>query len=176
MTDKTNGFQFPFVVRETPGKGLGVFAEEAIKQGSIVWRHVRDQYVVHDEPAFKALIADMSRADVIYELTHVFGHEDFPGVMIRVIDEGVLVNHSSNANLITNNTVPPQQVLDETSPAYVCDVTEALLYERYALVATRDIEKGEEFTNDYNEDGFDPPYYDDLYEQYGIVEDYLDDE
>ena len=175
MADKKNGFHFPYMIEETTDKGLGVFAGKAIRQGSIVWRHVPGQYVVYDEQTFKALIAKMSRADVVYQLTHVFGLKDFPGCLIRVLDDGALINHSSNANLATNNTVTDYEPSDVTSPRYLRNVAEALLDERYALVATRDIEKGEEFTNDYVADVLDPPYYDVLFEQYGVDEDYLDD-
>jgi len=175
MTDKKNGFHFPYMIEETTDKGLGVFAGKAIRQGSIVWRHVPGQYVVYDEQTFKSLIAKMSRAEVVYQLTHVFGLRDFPGCLIRVLDDGVLINHSNNANLATNNTVADHKPPDATSSRYLCNVAEALLDERYALVATRDIEKGEEFTNDYVVDVLDPPYYDVLFEQYGVDADYLND-
>ena len=62
------------------------------------------------------------------------------------------------------------------SPHYLHNVTDNLLSDRYALIAIHDIEKGEEFTNDYAADTFDPPYYDALYEQYGVIENYLDDD
>jgi SET domain-containing protein len=175
MDDKINGFRFPYIIEKTNDKGLGVFAGEAIKQGSIVWHHVPGQYVVYDEQTFKAVIEQMSHAEVVYELTHVFGLKDFPGCLIRILDDGALVNHSSNANLATNNTTASHASPDVTSPQYLRNVTEALLNDRYALVATRDIEKGEEFTNDYAAEVVDPPYYDILFEQYGISEEFLDD-
>jgi len=117
----------------------------------------------------------MSHADVVYELTHVFGLKDFPGCLIRVLDDGALINHSSNANLATNTTVASHKALDVTSPGYLSEVTETLLGDRYALVSTREIEKGEEFTNDYAADVLDPPYYDVLFEQYGVDENFLND-
>ena len=173
-TDKKNGFCFSYVVKKTPDKGLGVFAGETIEQGSIVWRHVPGQYTVYDEQAFKAAIEKMERAEVVYELTHVFGLKELPGCLIRIYDDGVLINHSSNANLATNNATAVETSLDVTSVDYVQDVTKALLDVRFALVATRDIEIGEEFTNDYAADVFDPPFYDDLCEHYGVSESYLD--
>ena len=97
MAYKKNGFHFPYMIEETTDKGLGVFAGKAIRQGSIVWRHVPGQYVVYDEQTFKALIAKMSRADVVYQLTHVFGLKDFHGVLIRILDGGALINHSRKA-------------------------------------------------------------------------------
>jgi len=174
MDKKNSGFCFQYFVEKTTDKGLGVFAGEAIKQGSIVWRHVQGQYIVYDEQTFKSAIRRKSHAEVLYELTHVFGLADFPSCLIRVFDDGVLVNHSSNANLATNDTTGSLPSLDVTPPQYLGNVTKALLNDRYALVATRDIQKGEEFTNDYTAE-FVPPYYDVLYEQYGVSEDFLND-
>jgi SET domain len=175
VTDKRNGFCFPYVVKETTDKGLGVFADKKIKQGSIVWRHVPGQYTVYNEQAFKAVIEKMSHAEVVYELTHIFGLKELPGCLIRIHDDGVLINHSSNANLVTNRTAAVKTSLDVTSVHYLQNVTKALLGARYALVATRDIEIGEEFTNDYAAETFDPPFYDVLCEQYGVSESYVDD-
>jgi hypothetical protein len=173
--DMKNGFCFPYVVKETTDKGLGVFAGEKIKQGSIVWRHVPGQYTVYDEQTFKAAIGKMTHAEVVYELTHVFGLKELPGCLIRIHDDGVLINHSSDANLATNNTATIETAFDVTSTDYVREVTKTLLDDRYALVAARDIEIGEEFTNDYGAEVVDPPFYDILYEQYGVSEGFLDD-
>ena len=175
MPDRENGFRFLYSVEKTEDKGLGVFAREEIKKGSIVWRHVPGLYVVYDEQSFRALTAKMSRTDVVYVLEHVFGLKDFPGCLIRVLDDGALINHSSDSNLVTNNSAPASTSFDVNSRRYLHKVTEALLEERYALIATRDIEKGEEFTNDYVADCLEPLFYDVLFEQYGVDEDYLND-
>ena len=162
------------MVRETPDTGLGVFAGEAITQGSIVWRFVPGQYIVHDERTFQAAIEELAHAEAVYELTHMFGLKELPGCVIRIYDDGVRINHSSNANLATNNAASLETPLDTASIHYVQNVTRALLDVRYALVATRDIELGEEFTNDYSAEVDDPPFYHRLYEQLGVSEDYLD--
>jgi len=117
----------------------------------------------------------MSHAEVVYELTHCFGLADFPGCMIQILDDGALINHSGNANLVTNNSAPANASLNVNSRDYLDTVTKALLDDRYALIATRDIEIGEEYNNNYNADCAEPPYFDTLYEQYGVCEDYLDD-
>jgi SET domain-containing protein len=175
MPDKQSGICYLYSVKKTDDKGLGVFAREAIKKGSVVWRHIPGLYVVYDEHSFKAMIEKMSHAEVVYELTHCFGLADFPGCMIRLLDDGALINHSSNANLVTNNSAPANASLNVNSRDYLDKVTKALLDDRYALVATRDIEIGEEYTNNYSADCSEPPYYDILFEQYGVCEDYLDD-
>jgi len=175
MPDKQSGFCYLYSVKKKDDKGLGVFAREAIKKGSVVWRHIPGLYVVYDEHSFKAIIEKMSYAEVVYQLTHCFGLADFPGCMIQVLDDGVLINHSSNANLVANNSAPANASLNANSRDYLDTVTKALLDDRYALIATRDIEIGEEYTNNYNADCAEPSYFDILYEQYGVCEDYLDD-
>lgn len=175
MRDKTDGFLYAYSVKETPDKGLGVFAGQAIKAGCLVWRHVPGRYAVYDEPSFKALIADMTPAQTVYELTHVFGLPDFPNCVIRVFDAGVLFNHSSDHNLATNNASQNDAPLDEASPQYIENVSKALLGDRYAMIATRDIEAGEEFTNNYALDIGDPPFFEEIYDQYDIDDSYLDD-
>ena len=175
MPDRETGFRFRYSVEQTPDKGLGVFAGEPIKKGSVVWRHIPGVFVVHDESSFRAKIKNMSPADVIYELTHVHAFAEFPGCLIRALDDGILINHSSDPNLATNKSGPARVSLDVRSPDDLHKVAEALLDDRYSLVATRDIETGEELANDYAADDDGPPYYDDLYEQYGIQDDYLDD-
>lgn len=175
MPDKETGFLFPYRVEKTQAKGLGVFARETIRKGSIVWRHVPGVFVVYDEPAFRAKLAKLTPADAVYELTHVHALEDFPGCLIRALDDGMLINHSSDPNLVTNNSGPARTALDAGSEQYLQKATEALVDDRYSLVATRDIEMGEEFTNDYSVEDACPRYYDDLCEHYGVREDFLDD-
>jgi hypothetical protein len=175
MPAKETGFCFRYSAEQTEHKGLGVFAREAIGKGSIVWRYVPGLYAVYDEASFRAKIARMSAAEIVYELTHVHGVADFPGCLIRVLDDGVLINHARNPNLVTNNAPPATTSLDTGSPRYLDNVTAALLDDRFALVATRDIETGEEFTNDYFAEAAEPPYYDALWEQYGVQEDLLED-
>jgi hypothetical protein len=175
MPDRENGFRFLYSVEKTENKGMGVFAREPIEKGSVVWRHVPGIFVVYDEQSFRAKIEKMPPAAVVYELTHVFGIEDFPGCLILALDDGVLINHSSDPTLVTNNAAPASTSIDVNSRRYLHKVTEALLDDRYSLVATRDIERGEEFTNDYSAEDDCPPYYDVLYEQYGVCEDFLDE-
>jgi len=175
MPERETGFRFLYNVEKTEDKGLGVFAREPIKKGSVVWHHIPGVFVVYDEHSFKSKIEKMPRADVVYELTHVHAFEDFPGCLIRALDDGILINHSNDPNLATNNAAPARTSFNVSSRRYLHKVTEALLDDRYSLVATRDIERGEEFTNDYSAEDACPPYYDVLYEQYGVCEDFLDD-
>ncbi|MEM6577711.1 MAG: SET domain-containing protein [Pseudomonadota bacterium] len=175
MADQQDGFLFAYSVRETPDKGLGVFAEERIPKGSLVWRHVTGQYAVYDERAFRARIAEMTHDEAVYELTHMFGLADFPNCVIRVFDAGVLFNHSTDHNLETSYSVELARPLDPASSTYIAEVSEALLSDRYAMIATRDIEVGDEFTNNYLRELDEPDFFEDVYDQYEIDDSYMDD-
>lgn len=176
MNDKNGGFCVAYQVKDAGDKGRGVFAGEAIPRGTVVWRHVPGQYTVYDEQAFMTAIEGMSRDEVVYELTHAFGLGDLPGCLIRIFDEGALINHADEANLATNLGAALAPSLDPSSARYLQDAIDALLGDRYALIATRDIKAGEEFTNDYSAEVDDPPFFEDLCERYGVTEDYLDDD
>ena len=105
-TNPAHGFCFRHVVKESSGKGRGVFADEPIKKGDIVWRHVPGQYVVYDQASFKTFMESLSHDEAVYGLTHMFGLKDLPGCVLRVLDDGVLINHADNPNLRTNNAGP----------------------------------------------------------------------
>lgn len=174
MRDKPNGFQFQYGIEKTEEKGLGIVAKETIPKGSIVWRHVPGVYEVYDEAAFRAKIEKMPDAGVVYELTHVHAFEEFPGCIIRALDDGILINHSQRPTLATNKVEIAALGLDPTAPDYLQSVADALLDDRYSLIATRDIDAGEELANDYAQDDECPPFFDALYEQYEVKDDYLD--
>ena len=55
-----------------------------------------------------------------------------------------------------------------TSARDVQDVEDALLNDRFALIATRDLKAGDELTHDYSIGVEDPPYYDALCSQYDV--------
>lgn len=162
------GFCVPYTVRDTPDKGQGVFADATIRKGTILWRYVRGQYAVYDERSLKAFLANLSRSDVVYELEHMFGIPEFPGYIIRVFDDGVLINHSRHPTVAVNTGSGEHEIPCSTSPQDVQDVEDALLSDRFALIAVRDLKAGDELTHDYNIGVEDPSYYDALCEQYGV--------
>ena len=160
----------PYTVRETPDKGRGIFANAFIHEGTTVWRHVAGQYAVFDERSLKTLLSNISDGEAVYVLTHIHCMPEFPGYMIRVFDDGELINHSDQQTLLTRT----KSGYDEVSAAtYTVDVSTALLGNHFTLVAAHDIEKGEELTLDYNGDPEGPQYYDTLCEQYGVTWDWL---
>ncbi len=163
-----SGFCVPYTVRVTPDKGRGVFADTPIGKGTILWRHVRGQYAVYDERSLEELLAKRSRSEVVYELTHMFGIPEFPGYVIRVFDDGVLINHSRQPTTVMNNDPGENEIPYDTSPQDVHDVEDALLNDRFALIATQDLKAGDELTQDYTIGIEDPSYYDALCEQYDV--------
>jgi len=164
------GLCIPYTIRVTPDKGRGVFADAVIGRGTIVWRHVPGQYAVLDERSFKELLGTLSQSEAVYELTHSFGLPEFPGYMIRVFDDGVLINHSSQPTVAMNNGSAEYEI---PSAASAQDVEDALSEDRFALIAAKDLEVGDELTHDYNTDVEDPLYYESLCEQYGVTWEWL---
>ena len=165
-----SGLCIPYTVHMTPDKGRGVFAAAAIRKGTIVWCHLAGQYVVHDEHTLRKLIAKSSHSDAVYELTHIFCVAEFPGYMVRVFNDGVLINHSEQPNLATNNRAKGYKIPKIDSPQ---DVAEALLDSRFSLIASKDINAGDELTLDYNSDPEDPLYYETLCDEYRVSWEWL---
>jgi SET domain-containing protein len=162
------GFCVPYTVRDTPDKGRGIFADAPIRKGTIAWRFVREQYAVYDERSLEEFLANLSRSEVVYELEHMFGTPEFPGYVIRVLDDGALINHSSQPNVAVNNGSGDDEISYNTSPQDVREVADALLNDHFALIAILDLKAGDELTHDYNIGVEDPAYYDALCEQYDM--------
>ncbi len=171
---ESSGFQFRYEVRQSPGKGLGVFSLETIPPGQIVWQFIPGLFEIYDESAFRSLIEPLTHDEAVYVFTHSFGFRDLPECVISVLDDGALINHDIKGNLATGFEIPMRMKLDSSSPGYLQDVRHALLEDRFALISSRNIAAGEEFTNNYSEDICEPPFFMRLYEEYGIVEDYLE--
>jgi hypothetical protein len=117
------------------------------------------------------LLAKLSHSEVVYELEHMFGIPEFPGYIIRVFDDGALINHSIQPTIAMNNDnndSRDNEIPYNTSPQDVKDVEDALLNDRFALIATQDLKVGDELTHDYNIGIEDPSYYDALCEQYNV--------
>ncbi len=173
INENNSGICVPYSIRDSADKGRGIFVEQEICKGTILWRHQRGQYAVYDERSFKALIINMSRSEVVYELEHVFGLPEFPGYIIRIFDDGVLINHSDNPTVEINNCVDGKPIPYQSSAQNIAAVEDALMDERFALIATQDLRTGDEMTHDYNIGIEEPAYYDILCEEYEITWDWL---
>ena len=171
--NESTGFCVPYTVRDTPDKGRGVFSDGPIRKGTILWRHIRGQYAVYDERSLRAFLARLKRSEVVYELTHMFGIPEFPGYVIRVFDDGVLINHSRQPTVVMNNGSGDNEIPYNKSAQDVQEVEDGLLNDRFALIATQDLKAGDELTHDYTIGIEDPLYYDDLCEQYNVSSPWL---
>jgi hypothetical protein len=165
--DKT-GLCVPYTVLDTADRGRGVFADAPVRKGTILWRHVPGQYAVYDERSLEKRLAKLSRSEGVYELTHMFGIPEFPGYVIRVFDDGVLINHSREPTTAINNASGENEIPYNTSPQDVQEVITALLNDRFALIATRELKVGDELTQNYSVGIEDPKYYDALCERYDV--------
>jgi SET domain-containing protein len=167
-SDDNSGFCVSYTLRETSERGWGVYAAAPIRQGTILWRHVTGGYAVYDQCLFEKYIASMSPSEVVYELEHVFGLPEFPGYLIRVFDDGVLINHSREPTVALNNVSGGSGISYNSSAENAREVEESLLSDHFSLLAARDLEMGEELTQDYNIGIEDPSYYDALCERYDV--------
>ena len=166
-SDKT-GFRIPYIVRNSPAKGKGVFINASIRKGTILWCHKKGQYTVYDERSLMKVLARLSRSEIVYELEHIFSFPEFPNHVIRVHDDSVLINHSRQPTAALNNSDVGNEPQYEISSIDVDDVTEALLNNRYALIAIRDLKADEELTLDYRIGTKDPVYFETLCSQYDL--------
>jgi SET domain-containing protein len=160
----------PYTVRSTPDKGLGVFADAKVYEGSTVWRHVPGQYEVLDENTLANLLAESSREDAIYLLTHIISIEEFSGYMINVFDEGALINHSAQPNMKRKCSADSYKNSPINS---TLDVSKALNDNHFSVVAARDLAVGDELLMDYNAEPDDPGYYEDACKWYGVTWEWL---
>jgi hypothetical protein len=81
------------------------------------------------------------------------------------------MNHSVQPTVMINTGSGGYEVPSVTSAQ---DVANALLDNHFGtLIAARDLEIGDELTNDYNADPEDPLYYDALCDQYGVSSEWL---
>lgn len=104
--------------------GVGLFADEDLKKGSVVWKFAQGFDLEYDKADLDKL-SDSARAQF---LNYCF-YSQKTGKYVLPFDDARFFNHSETPNVIDKQTG-----------------------ERYGVdVAARDIRKGEELTNDYRE-------------------------
>lgn len=166
---KITGFCFPYSIRPSPGKGHGVFIDAVVPKGTVLWRPKRGLYKVFDEDSFKAYLARLSVTEVVYELEHVFSVPEFPDYLIKIIDGGELINHSLEPNTAMKKDIDEEVTPYNNSPLNLKVVRQALMDDRFTLIATQGLSKGEELTMNYKIGLADPEYYDALCVQYEVT-------
>ena len=168
INNDNTGFCVPYSVRNSAAKGKGIFINSTIRKGTVLWRHQPGQYSVYDEHSLNDYLSKLSRREVIYELEHIFSFPEFPNHVIRVHDDGVLINHSRQPTIAINKDPTDNEFKTITSSYDVHTVTQALMNDQYALIAIRDLKAGEELTLDYRIGTQDPNFFETLCDQYNL--------
>ena len=146
LSRRAMGFLVNTELRLTPdNKGIGVFTCEFIPANT----RVDDPHFIYfDEQEKLKLLASLPNDEARRDwLDHAFGDDGKVAVHNTHLDDGGMVNHSDNPSLATNND-------DDYS------------------YSTRDIQIGEELTEDYRT--YDHvPFFEDLCEKYGAIDWFL---
>jgi hypothetical protein len=71
---------------------------------------------------------------------------------------------------VVNSDSGGDEIPYNTSVKSVQDVEDALLNDRFALIAAQELKAGDELMHDYDVGVEDPPYYDALCKQYDLSE------
>jgi SET domain-containing protein len=121
--------QVPYELKPSSIAGTGIFATQPIKRGTRVWRYeVGVSVAEHDEASLKARVASMSKTEAVDLLEHVYTWE---GRVIEILDDAKIWNHAADHN--TGNHPDEAKGEGDGMSSY----------------ARRDIEVGEELTDDY---------------------------
>ena len=91
------GFQVKYKIKKCK-YGKGIFAEENIKKGTLIWKYKRGVNIraLKGEKAVRDHLAKLPSEDVRKDwLVHVYYHR---GYCNEILDDGKMWNHSSNPN------------------------------------------------------------------------------
>ena len=140
------GMCVPYRIGPSAIAGEGIFATAPIKRGQLLWRYVVGVSVLeHNEASLRSRLAGMAAADVVDLLEHIYV---WNGLAIEILDDAKIWNHAAHPN--TGNH--PDEASGEGDGV-----------SSYAL---RDIEVGEELTDDYATFG-DVPWYETICTEHG---------
>lgn len=142
------GFQIEYELRESPGRGLGIFTKQFILKDTLIWKfqlgaNIR---VFAGEEQARAHLESLARDEGIDWLTHVYA---FNGYLNEILDDGKMWNHSESPNTSSG-------VNGDWDSTY----------------ANRDIEAGEELLDDYGEYEY-PGWFIDLCKEFGVSQDFF---
>lgn len=122
-------YLFPVTIRKSSIEGMGVFTEENIKKGAIVWKYNPDHDQCLSQDEYRALSASkktyLEKVAYLSPTTHQY---IFPPDK----DPALYTNHDAkrhNLSVVTDHSI--------SSEPY--------------FIANRDISQGEELTNNYHE-------------------------
>lgn len=150
--------QVPYEVRESPGKGKGLFATAFIKKGTLVWKHYEEHNVRYDASAasakkYRAVLKELEeskgRDAAVAYVEHTYRWPN-DGIVVYEFDDGRYTNHSEDENFGVNRQLDPR--------GDNC----------YAL---RDIQAGDELVQNYENGGYlgGPPWFEQVCREYGCA-------
>lgn len=144
------GFCVKAQLRKTPDKGIGVFAAEFIPAGTITSK-VSKASRYFDESQARAYLASLpSVKEKRYWVAHVYQVKE------KIAEDPL------DLNMINHSNAP-------TTRLFITDYNDGYSH------ALRDIEEGDELTEDYRSYP-EVPFLDRLMEEYGVTEDFLKDD
>lgn len=140
------GFQIRYSIREStvPGIGQGVFTEEFIQQGKLIWKYGRgiNVRVYLDAKEVRARLLELGESEQRFFMSHVYL---VGGVLNEILDDARMWNHSDSPN---------------TGYGPVGS-------DFFSSYASRDILAGEELFDDYGRYEY-PSYFVDLAREYSV--------
>lgn len=162
--------QVPYEVRDSVGRGKGLFATNDIATGTLVWDFHKANISVYSEAEAKtvceALASEQTLDSATQLVTYAYwslhnpdGRADGLFLVDVTKDDGRFFNHSFDPNVALGG------VLDQKSQE---------THDMLSSYALRDIKAGEEIIDDYNTYATDPEWYDELARKCGIDDSYLD--
>ena len=142
------GFQIEYEIKNSPGRGCGIYTKEFIPQNTLIWKFQKGANVrlFKGEEAVRFHLAAMSKDERIDWLTHVYM---FDGYINEILDDGKMWNHSEMPN---------------TYSGYLGDWD--------STYAKRNIEIGEELLDDYGAYEY-SEWFLKLCMEYGVPQDFF---
>jgi len=109
------------ILKESPGKGIGLFAAEQLSKGQI-WSEEHPDFDIH----LARSLVDQMKNNVYRDFIHIYGEYNETSELFKIsIDNGRFINHSDTPNTM-------------------------YIRQHGYSITTKDIDAGEELTIDYN--------------------------
>lgn len=121
------------IVKSSSIAGMGLFADQEIKKGDIVWKYTPETCTIFTQEQFQVLLNSFHKTEreiIRYYLTYTY-YQKFLNGVVFCLDDGRFVNHADDPVLAGPTHLSPDVAWQYS-------------------VALRDIKRGEELTENYN--------------------------
>lgn len=166
LTQYGCGFLVPYEIRDIDKKGKGAVAMERIAKGSVVWHGGANASKRYTEQEVREKVKLMSRPDAGRWLNHAYGVVEDPDALYESIGDAALYNHSRRPNTGCGEKFKELNGgVDVVKPS---NFPASIQFDpANACFALRDIEAGEEITEEYST-YHNPAWYIELCKEYGV--------